>query len=110
MNGDAHGRFATAAHDVLGAMVHRDASRFQQPLPSSQGDALMPTRAAATYCGYASPSGLRKACFDGKVAPAGRRGGTGTLMWRRSDLDAFLVGHQPRDDRRPSPSTRPRPR
>jgi hypothetical protein len=80
-------------------MFRPDASRFQPSPPSPQADALMPTRAAATYCGYSNPSSLRKACFDGKVVPAGRRGGTGTLMWRRSDLDAFLLGQRLRGTR-----------
>ncbi len=53
---------------------------------------LMPTTRAASYCGYRTTGALRKAMLRGQVAPAGRRGGKGTWMWRREDLDAFLVG------------------
>lgn len=56
------------------------------------GDRLLITRDAAVYCGYKSPSGLRKAHFDGKIAPVGRRGGSGPLVWRVADLDKFLLG------------------
>jgi hypothetical protein len=60
-------------------------------MPAHQPD-LLTTRVAAAYCGYNGPSALRKAYFDGKVMPIGRRGGTGTLVWRRADLDRFLAG------------------
>ncbi len=53
--------------------------------------ALMTTRVASEYCGYRTPGALRKAKRDGKIAPAGRRGGTGPMMWRREDLDEFLT-------------------
>jgi hypothetical protein len=56
---------------------------------------LLTTRAAAAYLGYRSPSSLRKAAFDGKVSPVGRRGGGGPLVWRVSDLDEFLIGRAP---------------
>lgn len=57
---------------------------------------LLTTRAAAQYCGYRTPSALRKAYFDGRLMPVGRRGGVGPLMWRRADLDSFLAGgHRP---------------
>src|SRR5260370_42037324 len=50
-------------------------------------------RAAATYCGFKTVCGLHSAYRAGKVQPAGRRGGgRGPLMWRREDLDAYLIG------------------
>ena len=73
-------------------------SRFEAESPVGLANCwppLMPTSLAAAYCGYASPAGLRKAKFDGKVKAVGRRGGGGPLMWRRQDLDAFLAGAVP---------------
>ena len=55
----------------------------------------MPTSLAAQYCGFRTPRGLLSAFRRGKVWPVGRRGRTGTFMWRREDLDAFLRGEQP---------------
>ena len=52
---------------------------------------LMPTALATRYCGFKGQSALRKAYHDGKIRPAGRRGGTGTLMWRREDLDSLRL-------------------
>ncbi len=31
---------------------------------------------------------------EGRIAPAGRRGGSGTWMWSRDELDAFLCGRR----------------
>jgi hypothetical protein len=53
---------------------------------------LMTTGLAANYCGYRDASALRQAARRGLVRPAGRRGGARDLVWRRSDLDAFLCG------------------
>jgi hypothetical protein len=53
------------------------------------------TKLAATYCGYKTTSGLRKAHLDGKVFPVGRRGGVGSSTWARADLDRFLRGEVP---------------
>jgi len=50
------------------------------------------TTAAALYCGFKTTGALRKAAREGRIAAAGRRGGSGTWMWRREDLDAFLCG------------------
>jgi hypothetical protein len=53
---------------------------------------FLTTREAAMYCGFKTAAGLRKAKLQGRVKAAGRRGGVGSLMWRRSDLDDFLRG------------------
>jgi len=55
------------------------------------------TAAATAYCGFKTASALRKAHLEGKVHPAGKRGGTGTWMWSVEDLDRFLIGLPPRD-------------
>ena len=59
------------------------------PAPSSTMQFLT-TADAARYCGYRTTGALRKAAMEGRIEPVGRRGGTGTLMWRRGDLDHFL--------------------
>jgi hypothetical protein len=78
-----------------------------RPTPSStrlrphEGDAdalelpYLTTRAAAAYCGFKSTSALRKAKLEGRLAPVGRRGGRGTLMWSREALDRYLRGEPP---------------
>jgi len=83
-----------------------DTTRSRRPRRTTSAPAITPrqpdlltTRAAAAYLGYRSPSSLRKAAFDGKVSPVGRRGGGGPLMWRVSDLDNFLTGRAPRSRR-----------
>src|ERR1700733_14753513 len=55
-------------------------------------DAPMTTAAAARYCGFKSTAAIRKAFRDGRLTPIGRRGGTGTYMWSRLALEAFLAG------------------
>ena len=50
---------------------------------------LLTNAQAADYCGYRSTSAIRRAVHDGRLVPVGRRGGSGTLMFRRSDLDGF---------------------
>ncbi len=52
----------------------------------------MTTAEAARYCGFKSTAAIRKALRDGRLIPIGRRGGTGTYMWSRPALDAFLAG------------------
>jgi hypothetical protein len=44
---------------------------------------------AAKYCGFKTPSGLRKARLRGQVAAFGRRG-RGTWLCTRAELDRFL--------------------
>lgn len=53
---------------------------------------LLPTSQAFRYCGFKTASGLHAARRAGKVRPAGRRGGTGPLMWDVVELDRFLRG------------------
>ena len=53
---------------------------------------FLTTREAAAYCGFRTSSALRKAKLEGRIVPAGRRGGTGTLMWSREALDRYLQG------------------
>lgn len=69
------------------------------PAPSSTTQFLT-TADASRYCGYRTTGALRKAAMEGRIEPAGRRGGTGTLMWRKCDLDSFLC-----DGRRRTVST-----
>jgi hypothetical protein len=52
----------------------------------------MTTAEAAGYCGFKTTAAIRKALLDGRLVPLGRRGGTGTYMWSRQALDAFLAG------------------
>ena len=47
---------------------------------------------AALYCGFKTIGGIQQAVRRGKLKPAGRRGGTGTYVFAREDLDAFLTG------------------
>ncbi len=56
---------------------------------------LLTTRDAAAYCGFKTTGALRKARLEGRIWPAGRRGGTGTWMWGREELDRFLRGEAP---------------
>jgi len=56
------------------------------------GDSPMTTAQAARYCGFKTTAAIRKALLDGRLVPLGRRGGTGTYMWSRQALDAFLAG------------------
>ncbi len=53
---------------------------------------FLTTRAAALYCGFKTTSALRKAKLEGRIKAAGRRGGRGTWMWNREELDRFLCG------------------
>lgn len=56
---------------------------------------FMTTKQAASYCGFKNAGGLRKAKHDGRVFAAGRRYGTRILIWRREDLDRYLLGLPP---------------
>lgn len=55
-------------------------------------DALLTTREAALFCGFRSASALRKAKVEGRIRPAGRRGGRGTLVWEVGELRRFMLG------------------
>ena len=55
-------------------------------------DSPMTTAQAARYCGFKTTAAIRKALLEGRLVPLGRRGGTGTYMWSRQALDAFLAG------------------
>jgi hypothetical protein len=50
------------------------------------------TAEATRYCRFKTTGALRKAAREGRIRPAGRRGGNGTWMWAREELDAFLCG------------------
>jgi hypothetical protein len=50
------------------------------------------TAQAAAYCGFKTPSAIRKAKQLGLLIPAGQRAGGRTNVYRREDLDAFMVG------------------
>jgi hypothetical protein len=68
-----------------------DAARGSQPVPRR----YLTTREAAIYCAFKTTGAIRKAVMEKRLVPAGRRGGTGTLMFRVEDLDAFLEGRKP---------------
>jgi len=65
--------------------------------PTSPASPYLTSAEATAYCRFKTSSALRKAYLEGKVRPAGRRGGTGTWMWSVEDLDRFLLGLPPRD-------------
>jgi hypothetical protein len=60
--------------------------------PRDAWPTLMTTATAARYCGFRTAGAIRKAHLEGRLSPAGRRGGVGAWMWARSELDAFLCG------------------
>ncbi len=67
---------------------------------------FLTTAQATIYCGFKTTGALRKAHLERRIFPVGRRGGTGTWMWRREDLDGFLRGERPatvRSDRPGAP-------
>jgi hypothetical protein len=53
---------------------------------------FLTTREATVYCGFKTAGALRKAKLEGRIVPAGRRGGRGTFMWSRETLDRYLHG------------------
>ena len=57
------------------------------PADGGANDDLLPTDAAARYCGV-SVSGLRRAARRGEIRPW--TSSAFTLLWRCSDLDRFL--------------------
>lgn len=90
-----------ACAETVDSLALTAASR-QSASPAAQADNwpdLMSTSVAARYCGYKTTGGLRKAHFDRKVFPTGRRGGVGSWTWARADLDRFLRGGEPTVER-----------
>ena len=83
------GLIREALQDELRAMTHARSSGANE---MSGADAPMTTSEAARYCGFKSTAAIRKALRDGRLVPLGRRGGSGTYMWSRHALDAFLAG------------------
>src|SRR5450432_761069 len=53
---------------------------------------LLTTKEAAEYCGFKTAGAIRKLLLEGRLKPVGKRGGRGTWMFDRADLDAFLGG------------------
>jgi len=53
------------------------------------------SREAAIYLGFKSTSAIRKAVFDGRLRPIGRRGGRGTHLFTIAELDRFARGDPP---------------
>jgi hypothetical protein len=100
-----------ACADAVESLAQTAASlRTSAPTaPADEWPALMSTSIAARYCGYKTTGGLRKAHFDGKVFPTGRRGGVGPWTWARVDLDAFLRGGVPAHVQEDPPATEPPP-
>src|SRR5262252_3973282 len=72
-------------------------TEIPQPAPPSSRRSIcfIPTSAAARYCGFKTTGALREARLEGRVAPIGRRGGTGPWMWAIDDLNRFLRGEPP---------------
>ena len=58
----------------------------------------MPPRTVSTYSSFKSAGALRKAMEKSKVGPIGHWEGRDTDMWRREDLDSFLLGKLPQVD------------
>lgn len=78
--------------EELHAFVQQDSGRSKSVRPAAASDTPMTTVEASRYCGFKTTAAIRKALLDGRLAPLGRRGGTGTYMWSRQALDAFLAG------------------
>ena len=80
-------------------MKHKSEDEQERVPRKSEGMDLnkpfLTTAEAARYCGFKTAGGLRKAKHDGHVHPAGRRFGTKTLIWRKDDLDRYLLGLPP---------------
>ena len=54
------------------------------------------TAEAAEFCRFKTTGAIRKAVMEGRLSRAGRRGGRGTLVFLREDLDRFMCGLPPR--------------
>src|SRR5579872_3498631 len=63
------------------------------------------TAEATRYCRFKTTGALRKAAREGRIRPEGRRGGKGTWMWAREELDAFLFGRKLPSDAPVTPPT-----
>jgi hypothetical protein len=63
---------------------------------SSDAHTLLTTRQAAEFCAFKTAGAIRKAVMEGRLNPVGRRGGRGTMVFRREDLEAFMLGRTPR--------------
>ena len=63
--------------------------------PSVRWPEIMSTKLAASYCGYRTTGGLRKAHLDRKVFPVGRGGGAGSCTTRRLRRRARIPRGQP---------------
>jgi hypothetical protein len=70
-----------------------NSERVRAAAALSSASAPLTTAEAARYCGFKTTGAIRKAALEGRLRPFGRRGGTGTYMWSREALDAFLSGH-----------------
>jgi hypothetical protein len=81
-----------AVKEELRAIERQEPGRSRGARPAGAIDAPMTTAEASRYCGFKSTAAIRKALLDGRLVPLGRRGGTGTYMWSRQALDAFLAG------------------
>src|SRR5258708_3804843 len=75
-----------------------DPDRHHSPHKCDSWPRYLTTAAAALYCGFKTTGALRKAAREGRITPAGRRGGSGTWMWAIKELDRFLRGEAPRAD------------
>jgi hypothetical protein len=80
-----------AVREELRATADAHGHASAVPASSCEG-APMTTAEAARYCGFRTTAAIRKAHLEGRLVPLGRRGGTGTYMWSRQALDAFVAG------------------
>src|SRR5690349_12731547 len=53
---------------------------------------FLTTPNAADYLGFKTTGAVRKAVKEGRLRPAGRRGGTGPYVFALAELDRFLLG------------------
>ena len=89
-----HGLVENDTTAAIEALVRRVVLALEAE-PHDEPSRLLTTRMAAVYCGFKSTSALRKAKLEGRITPVGRRGGRGTLMWKREELDRYLRGEVP---------------
>src|SRR5690242_7163319 len=92
---EAEGKAATTAiedHSGEVATAHPSAKPLSRCERASE---FLTTRAAASYVGFKTTGGLRKARLEGRIFPVGRRGGRGTYVWSVDALDRFLRGEPP---------------
>src|SRR5688500_9735784 len=66
---------AYAAAEIVPLSELRELLNLRRLHVASSGSEYMTTRQAAAYCGFKTTGALRKAHMEGRIRPAGRRGG-----------------------------------